>query len=179
MVKALIIIDMSKSYKLDTYNAQEILDNQVKLIDAFNAKNLPVIVVTGDPDAPSNPVMKKLWGNESEDNAKNGLNDLVPEIANAKYSKLIKKAEYDAFLNTDLKDYCDDNDIDELFFCGVYSGACVYFSAAGAAMRHIQPYLITDAASTEKPEWHEKNCNNFKTVIGPLITTDELLNLLN
>lgn len=178
MVKALIIIDMSKSYKLDTYNAQEILDNQLKLIDAFNAKDLPVIVVTGDFDTSSNPVMKKLWGNESEDNEKLGLNDLVSEIANAKYSKLVKKSEYDAFLNTNLKDYCDSNNIDELYFCGVYSGVCVYFSVAGAAMRHIQPYLVTNGASTENADWHKTNCTNFKGVLGPLVTTEELLDLL-
>ena len=178
MVKGLIIIDMSKSYKLDTYNAQEILDNQLKLIDIFNKKNLPVIVVTGDENAEPNPVMVKLWGNETEENAKKGLNELVPEIKNAKYSKLIKKPEYDAFFKTDLEEYCKSKNIDELYFCGVYSGVCVFFSAAGAAMRRIQPYLVTDASSTEKPEWHKRNCENFKELLGPLITTKNLINEL-
>lgn len=179
MVKGLIIIDMSKSYRLDTYNAQEILDNQLKLIDAFNEKNLPVIVVTGDENAKPNPVMLKIWGNENEENKNKGLNDLVPEIVNAKYSKMIVKTQYDSFFRTDLEKYCETNNIDELYFCGVYSGVCVFFSAAGAAMRAIQPYLVTDGASTEKPEWHQKNCDNFKDLLGPLITTNQLLNELS
>ena len=175
MVKGLIIVDMSKSYRLDTYNAQKILDNQVKLIDAFNERRLPVIITTGNPKSKPNPIMIRLWGNESEENEKRGLNSLVPEIANAKCSKLIKKPEYDAFFRTDLEEYCKKKKIDELYFCGVYSGVCVYFSAAGAAMRGIQPYLVTDASSTEHLNWHKRNCDNFKTVLGPLITTKQLL----
>ena len=81
----------------------------------------------------------------------------------------------DAFFRTDLEEYCEKKKIDELYFCGVYSGVCVYFSAAGAAMRGIQPYLVTDASSTEHLNWHKRNCDNFKTVLGPLITTKQLL----
>ena len=165
---------MAKSYRLDTYNAQEILDNQLRLIDAFNEKKLPVIIVTGDKSKP-NPVMVRLWGNESSDLKKRGLDVIVPEIAKAKRTKLIKKSEYDAFFRTDLESFCKKKKIDELYFCGVYSGVCVYFSAAGAAMRGIQPYLVIDAASTEQPSWHKKNCASFKMLLGPLITTKQLL----
>ena len=175
MVKALIIIDMVESYKLDTYNAEEILKNQLRLIDAFNSKSYPVIMVMGDTNAPSNPVMVRLWGNESEEHAKKGIDQLVPELQNSKYSKMIKKPEYDAFFRTDLEEYCKNNNIDELYFCGVYSGVCVFFSAAGAAMRGIQPYLVVDAASSESPEWHERNSENFQVLLGPLITSDDLI----
>lgn len=179
MVKGLIIIDMSKSYRQDTYNAKEILDNQLKLISAFNKKKLPVIIVTGKKKKKSNPVMQRLWGDESEELAKKGLTELVSEIEKAKRSKLIKKEEYDAFFKTDLEKFCKKKKINELYFCGVYSGACVYFSAAGAAMRGIQPHLVIDGASTEKKNWHKDNCNKFKTMLGPLITTKELLKKLD
>ncbi len=110
---------MVKSYKLDTYNAQEILNNQLKLINAFSNKNLPIIVVAGDQKEKSNPVMLRLWGDENKKHKKTGLtnlNELVPEIADAKYSKLILKSEYDAFFRTDLEKYCEENNIDELYF---------------------------------------------------------------
>ena len=179
MVKALIIIDMNKSYRLNTYNSKGILENQLKLIDAFNKKKLPVIVVTGKPRKKPNPVMIKLWGNEDEIFAKKGLDKLVSEIKKAKRTKLIRKPEYDAFFRTDLEEYCKNKNIDELYFCGVYSGVCVYFSAVGAAMRRIQPYLITDASSTESPKWHKKNCASFKQVIGSLVNTKQLLKTLD
>jgi isochorismate hydrolase len=175
MARGLIIIDMVKSYRLDTYNVKEILNNQIKLIDAFNKHKLPVIVVTGDPKAKPNPVMVRIWGNEAKKYKKKGLNKLVPEIAEAKYNKLIKKSQYDAFFKTDLERYCKNKKIDKLYFCGVYSGVCVYFSGAGAAMRRIQPYLVTDASSTESLKLHKKNCIDFKEIIGQLITTKELL----
>lgn len=175
MVKALIIIDMAKSYELDTYNAKEILDNQLKLINTFHKQNLPIILVGGKKDNSPNPVMLKLWGNEDEENERKGLNELMPELLAAPHTKRINKGEYDAFFQTDLEEYCKKENIDELYLCGVYSGVCVYFTGAGAAMRRIQPYLITDAASTEQKSWHKDNCEKFKTVLGPLITTEELI----
>lgn len=178
MVKALIIIDMSKSYKLDTYNATEILDNQLKLIKHFDEKKLPIILVGGKSNGETNPVMVNLWGDETEVYEQRGLNELMPELLNAPYTKRIFKSEYDAFFRTDLEDYCKEKNINELYFCGVYSGCCVLFSAAGAAMRQIQPYLVVDGSSTEQESWHKNNCNKFKTVIGPLITTAELINKL-
>ncbi len=53
------------------------------------------------------------------------------------------------FLRTNLEEYCKKKKINEIYLCGVYSGCCVYFSGAGAAMRGIQPYLVTDASSSE------------------------------
>lgn len=178
MVKGLIIIDMVKSYKKDTYNPKEILANQILLIKKFRMQNLPVIIVKGDERGKINPVMQRLWGDESKKNGKKGLNELVPAIMSAERTKLVKKKEYDSFFRTDLEKYCKKEKIDVLYFCGVYSGVCVYFSAAGAAMRGIQPYLVTDASSTEKPSWHKRNCQNFKTILGPLIKTKELIKLL-
>ena len=177
MVKALIIIDMIKGNTLDIYNSNEIISNQVKLIEEFNKNNLPVIVVTGKSDAEKNPVMQRLWGDEFTDEPEK--KELIPEVANSKHSIIIEKSEYSAFFQTRLEQYCKDNNIDELYFTGVYSGVCVYFSAVDAAYRKIQPYLVTDASTTEKQEWHDRNCNQFETVIGPLIRTEDVIKSLN
>ena len=177
MVKALINIDMIKGNTLDIYNLKEIIYNQVKLIEAFNKHNLPIIVVTGKPNSNTNPVMLRLWGDEFANEPEK--KELIPEIENSKYSIIIEKTEYSAFFETGLEQYCRDNNIDELYFTGVYSGCCVYFSAVDAAYRKIQPYLVTDASTTEKQELHDSNCEQFKSVIGPLIKTQEVIEFLN
>jgi len=176
MVKALIIIDMIKGNTLDIYNPDEIISNQVKLIEEFNKHNLPIIVVTGKSNAKKNPVMQKLWGDEFADEPEK--KELISEIANSKHSIIIEKPEYSAFFQTELEQYCKENNIDELYFTGVYSGCCVYFSAVDAVYRKIQPYLVTDASTTEKQEWHDRNCNQFETVIGPLIKTQKVIESL-
>lgn len=69
----------------------------------------------------------------------------------------------------------------ELYFTGVFSGACVYFSAVDAAQRMIQPYLVTDATGAPRRSMVEKGWNQhtkekFKLMIGPLITTKGIEN---
>jgi hypothetical protein len=49
-----------------------------------------------------------------------------------------------------------------------------------AAYRHIQPYLVTDAAGGPKislvdKDWHKNTCDAFKLMIGSLITTNKLI----
>jgi isochorismate hydrolase len=177
MVKALIIIDMIKGNTLDIYNPKKIIFNQVKLIEEFNKHNLPIIVVTDKLNSKKNPVMIRLWGDEFANEPEN--KELIPEIANSKYSIIIEKTEYSAFFQTKLEQYCKDNNVEELYFTGVYSGCCVYFSAVDAAYRKIQPYLVIDASTTEKQEWHDSNCDQFESVIGPLIKTQEVIESLN
>jgi len=180
MVKALVIIDMIKAAKADAENYEEIIKNQLKLINEFNKNKLPVIIVTGKPRKKKNYVMNKLWGDEDKENKKKGIDKLDSRIEKAKRSKLLKKPEYDVFFQTDFEEYCKKKNIDEVYLCGVYSGCCVYFSGAGAAMRGIQPYLVTDASSGPKKElvskgWNKNTLERFKLLIGPLITTKELI----
>ena len=173
MVKALIIIDMIKGNMKNLYNAKEIINNQLQLIQQFNKRSYPVIIVTGHKRSSSNPVMLRLWGKEFV--GKPHLKELIPKIKNTRKNKIIQKEAYSAFFKTDLEKYCKQNKIKELYFCGVYSGVCVYFSAVDAAYRHIQPYLVSDASSTENKVWHKENSRRFQRVIGPLITTKQLL----
>jgi isochorismate hydrolase len=183
MVKALFIIDMIKAAKADTNNYEGIIKNQLILIDEFNKHKLPVIIVTGKPTKKKNPVMLKLWGNEDKENAKKGLDKLDSRIEKAKRTKLLRKPVYDMFLYTDLEKYCKKKKIDEIYLSGVYSGCCVYFSGAGATMRGIQPYLVTDAAGSPRKDlvsggWNKNTLDRFKLMIGPLITTKELVKKL-
>ena len=180
MVKALFIIDMIKAAKTDTHNYEGIIKNQLKLIDEFNKNKLPVIIITGKPRKKKNQVMLKLWGDEDKVNAKKGLDKLDSRIEKAKRTKLLKKSEYDMFFQTDLEEYCRKKKIDEIYLCGVYSGCCIYFSGAGAAMRGIQPYLVTDAAGGPRKDlvsggWQQNTFKRFKLMIGQLITTKELI----
>ncbi len=173
MAKALIIIDMLKGYFEQIYNPKEILKNQLDLIREFNDAGLQVIIVKGKDREQPNPVMERLWGDEFAGEPEKF--ELIEELKDVKQDLLLEKTEYSAFFRTGLDEFCEKNNITEMYFCGVFSGVCVYFSAVDAAYRKIQPYLVTDASSTSQKKWHVVNCDRFSEVIGPTISTKEVI----
>lgn len=179
MTKALIVIDMLEGYMKDTDNPKKIIRNIVKLIKEFKKRKKKVILSVPDFNySIKNPVMIKLWGEEFKDDLQG--RKLIKELSNFKYDKIVKKHEYSAFYDTDFEKYCTGNKIDELYFTGVFSGCCVLFSAVDSAYRHIQPYLVTDAAGGPKKllvdkDWHKNTRDTFKLMVGPLITTNKLV----
>lgn len=179
MTRALIIIDMLARDVHKLYNRKTILKNQVALMRAFTERMEKVILVggpkSGVPRKKLNPVMRKLWGNEnSQDPSKNKV---IPALLGEHFDLYIDKPEYSAFFKTKLAQYCKQNKINELYFCGIYAGCCVYFSAADAAMRGIQPYLVIDAVASPSPKRTKMNADNFKTFIGPVVKTSELIRM--
>ncbi|MGD2251227.1 MAG: isochorismatase family cysteine hydrolase [Candidatus Methanofastidiosia archaeon] len=182
MVKALVIIDMLQGYMKDTDNPEEVIENQIKLIKEFKNHNLPVILSIPDTkQTTQNPVMFRLWGQEFKDDPEG--KKLIKELTEVEYDNVVQKSEYSAFYKTDLEKYCKQNNIDEMYFTGVFCGCCVFFSAVDAAYRHIQPYLVRDAAGSPRKSlvsegFRRETLEKFETTIGPLVTTEELINNL-
>lgn len=178
-MKALIIIDMFVRDVKKRKDKNKLISNQLQLIKAFKNSKQKVILVGGDKSGKfklnHNPVMVKLWGQEASKNPEE--NKIVPELLASEYDYYIVKSEYSAFYKTRLEKIIRKERITELYFAGLYAGVCVYFSAADAAMRGIQPYLISDASSSSDKKTH-KNQRRFKTALGPVILTSELLRKL-
>ncbi len=176
MVKALIVIDMMQGYMKDVYRKDVVKKNLLRLMDTFRKNNLPVILAIPDPEV-KNPVMIRLWGDETEDNP--DVLKPIPEIKDYKFDKVIRKGNYSSFYKTELGKYCKKKEIDEIFFTGVFSSCCVFFSAIDAAYREIQPYLVIDAVGGSKRDlakgWKENTMKRFELMIGPLKTTEETI----
>ena len=171
-MKALIIIDMLEGYAQQVYNREEVVANQLALIGAFRTRGFPIVIVSADLSAP-NPVMVRLWGVEFADEPEKAR--LIGELENVEGATYFSKAEYSAFFRTPLESFCEEHGIDELFFCGYASGVCVFFSAVDAAMRRILPVLVSDASTTNERSWHEKTCERFEEVLGPVMDTQQIL----
>jgi len=179
MAKALIVIDMLRGYMKNTDDPRKIIRNQIKLIEAFKKKNCKVILALPDFESGyKNPVMIRLWGEEFKDDPEG--KKLVPELEQFKFDKIVKKKEYSAFYRTDLERYCKNSKIGELYFTGVYCGACIFFSAVDAAYRQIQPYMVIDATGCPKKSLvginsEKETYKRFKLMIGLLIKTNKLI----
>lgn len=178
---------MIQAYSKDIYNDKKIVSNQLKLIDAFKKKKLSVILaVPGKgikPMKEDNSISLYLWGDElkGDDKRKKGKKkiDLIPELQEIKWDKIIKKPEYSSFFNTDLEKYCKSKKISELYLCGIYSGVCVHYTGIDAQYRRIWPILVSDGSTTFKPTAHKKNCENFAEMVGKVYTTKKILNELH
>lgn len=170
---------MLKGYMKDTDNPKQVIQNIKRLVAAFKKKKYKIILsVPNFNRKKKNPVMIKLWGEEFKDDPEGQM--LVKDLRKIKFDKLLKKEEYSAFYNTDLEAYCKKNKIDELYLTGVFSGCCVLFTGVDAAYRHIQSYMVSDAAGGPRKtlvstDWHKRTLENFKLMIGPIVTTKEVL----
>ncbi len=179
MTEALIVIDMLKGYMKDTDNSKKVINNILKLIKAFNKNGKKVIIsVPKFGSKRKNPVMIKLWGEEFKDDLES--QKVVKEFSKFKFDKKIEKLEYSAFFKTDLEKYCKKNNITDLYFTGVFSGCCVYFSAIDSAYRMIQPHLVSDASGGPKRSlvnkgWQQDTIKRFKLMAGPVTTTTKLI----
>lgn len=179
-MKALIIIDMFVKDVKKRKGKNKLVSNQLKLMKAFRDARQKVILVGGEKSGKfklnQNPVMVRLWGQEASRNPEE--NKLVPELLASEYDYYVVKSEYSAFYKTRLEKICRKEKITELYSAGLYAGVCLYFSAADAAMRGIQPYLISDASGSSDEKTHTINQRRFKTALGPVISTSGLLKKL-
>ena len=184
MTKALIIIDMINADVPKRADKNELIKNQLKLIRAFQKRKYPVILTGGTIECDFNPVTHRLYGDEyagKNDDPKQAAKeesydiDIIEELQNTKPDKIIRKCEYSAFYNTELDQYCKNKKISDLYFCGISSGCCVYFTAVDALYRKIQPNLITDASGSDNEKKHKQNAENFNSLIGPVLKTEQLL----
>jgi len=179
MAKVLIVIDMVEGYMKDTDNPDKIIGNISRLILAFKKKGNKVILSKPQfGNKRRNPVMIRLWGEEFKNDP--GSQKLVKGLSKFKFDKKIEKVEYSYFFKTDLEKYCRKHNITDLYFTGVFSGCCVFFSAVDSAHRVIQPHLVTDASGGPKKSlvnknWQQDTFKRFELMIGPVITTKTLI----
>lgn len=187
MVKALIVIDMFVKDIRGRFDEKELISNQIKLIKKFKELHLPIIFTGAKFGTEPNPVYDKLWGDEYGDESKSEEEAseirhknlaIIPELINIGCDKFIEKEMYSAFFNTDLEQYCKDQNITELYFAGVSGGCCVHYTAVDAMYRKIQPIMITDATSSPDIETHKNNIEDFNVFIGPSMTTEDVLKSL-
>lgn len=187
MVKALIIIDMIQAYSKDINHDRKIVNNQLKLVKAFQKKKSPVILAVPGRGIKKmkkdNPISLYLWGDELEGDNKREegekLQDLIKELRNIKWDKRIGKPEYSCFFNTGLEKYCKAKKISELYICGIYSGCCLHYTGIDAQYRRIWPILVSDASTARGLNIHKKNCKDFAQMVGKVLTTKQVLQSLH
>lgn len=173
-MKALLVIDMQEEGMKGLYKKVEIVKNILKLIDKFNSKNYKVIQSKVWITDPKKTSMTKLWPNEGIANTKGA--EIILELKDKKFDKIIKKTNYSAFFGTQLDNYLKKNKVKELYIVGIHSGCCILFTGVDAYYRNYDVFFVKDAISSAGGKKSVINgLKNFEMFCGKTISTSQLI----
>ncbi len=176
-MKALLVIDMQKgdehTFK-NLYNKDKMIKNISKLIEVFKKNKQKVIQIKIWIKNPEKTSLSKKFPQVGI--AKTKEAEIIDELKNKDYDKIIKKTNYSSFWNTDLNEYLKKNKIKELYLTGIHTGCCILFTAVDAFYRGYDVYVVEDAVSSvSDKEGIKKKIEKIKELIGESISTEELI----
>ncbi|KAA5544852.1 cysteine hydrolase family protein [Adhaeribacter rhizoryzae] len=142
MSKALIIIDIQKDYfkggAMELHNPVEASENAKQVLEKFRNNNEIVIHIQHLAAAPEiGFFLPNTQGAEIHENVK-------PKEG----EKVITKYTPNAFLNTDLLEYLQANNITELIFTGMMTQMCIDATVRAAKDYGFECTVIGDACAT-------------------------------
>lgn len=91
---------------------------------------------------------------------------------------ILEKHQYDAFYGTNLDDVLKKNKVSTLVICGVMTNLCCETTLRTAFVKGYHPVLPIDATAAYNRKLHLATFSNLAFGFAPVITVDELINLL-
>ncbi len=174
---ALVLIDLQngvvKLPPADVVN--DILQNVVKLVDAFHIAGLPVIVVNVNPayskfstsrkDAP--PTNKAFFEGDSL--------DIIPEIKTEPGDIFITKHTWGAFYETPLDEELKKRNITGIVLAGISTSIGVEGTARQASELGYNITFAKDAMTDSAPEAEERSLKYIFPRLGEVGNTNEII----
>ena len=172
-MKALLVVDMIHDFvdgKFRSEGAKKIISVVKKLIEKFRREGM--VIYLRDSHTPHDPELK-VWG----EHAMSGTwgSQIVEEIKPREGDVVIEKRTFDGFLFTSLEKILCDNNVEEVFICGVATNICVQHTVFGAFARGFEVSVVEDACSGTTEEEHRYSLRYMKNVYGArIVRSDEL-----
>lgn len=175
-VTALIVIDLQNGiagYPL-IHPLSEIIERTRELIDAFRAKNLPVVLVNVAGRAPG----RTEQGPRSSLTFTEGWTELLPELGRQPSDIVVTKRSWGAFATTDLEAQLKAKRVTHVVVAGVATSVGVEATARQAYEQGFHVTLALDAMTDGSMEAHEHSVRNIFPRLGETGTTQEIISLL-
>ena len=174
---ALLILDMQKYFLEPSSHAYvpsapAILPNLKALIDAYAQHRLPIIF-TQHLNTPEDAGSMQTWWHDLID-PHNPLSTITDQFDLSK-GTLIKKTQYDAFYNTDLKELLRGNDVRQVVICGVMTHLCCETTARSAFVRGFDVYFTIDGTATYNQDFHLATLMNLSHGFATPVLASEIL----
>lgn len=174
---ALLVIDMQnfffdKSNHAYIPSMQAIIPKVKNLQNAFLTNNLMVRQLQHGNDLNNGKQMLNWWGNINA--ADNPLSEIIPDIKNPKIP-IIKKAQYDVFLDTDLEQQLQAHHITQVVITGVMTHLCCETTARAAFTRGVEVFVVVDGMATYNEDFHFASLLNLAHGFALPVLAEELL----
>jgi nicotinamidase-related amidase len=152
-----------------------------KLMNGFNTLGGKIFSIQSDYDIENyngyykekraqkryaNTALTGTWGHEL-------YNLVLPEN-----SIILEKHYFDAFYETNLDELLKQNNIEQIFLCGVNADVCVTHTAIGGAWRGYHTYLIEDLTETVSQNKEQAVEYLARIVDVQLVQSEEVVSLL-
>ncbi|MCH1920746.1 isochorismatase family protein [Shewanella sp. A3A] len=171
---ALIVIDLQHGIvQLPLcHPVQPVIDQCVSLINAFRAKQQPVVLVNVDA-APAGRTDLGVGGKYSDEFAK-----LLPELNVQASDILITKSNWGAFINTDLHQQLQAQGVTQVVVVGIATAIGVESTARQAFELGYHVTIAVDAITDLNIDTHNNSVQRIFPKLGETGTTAEVLQLL-
>lgn len=174
---ALFILDM-QSYFLEPSShafipsAAAIVPGLQKLVDAYFAKDLPVIFTQHLNTSQDAGSMSTWWRDTIS--IDNPLSAIIPEFS---YSKrfVLRKSQYDAFHATNLEEKLHQRRVTQVVICGVMTHLCCETTARAAFVRGFEVYFAIDGTATYNIHYHQASLLNLAHGFATPVLVTEML----
>lgn len=168
---ALVVIDLQQGIVSQAMvpPAAEIVARAVRLIAAFRARGLPVVLVNVAGRSPSRVESSTPF------NPPANWATLVPELDVQPTDILVTKYNVGAFYGTGLDRELRRGGVTQIFLCGISTSSGVEATARNAYDRGYNVVSVTDAMSETNPEAHEHAIRVQLPKISEITSVDEVL----
>jgi nicotinamidase-related amidase len=135
------------------------------LLDLARGSGMKV-VFTQDTHSDGDPEWE-IWGEHCREGSWGW--QVVDELAPREDEAIVRKPRYDAFYGTQLEHMLRQWGVDTLIICGTVANICVFYTAAGAAMRWFNVVVPKDCISSFNVFDMEASLSQTATLLGEVV----------
>ena len=174
---ALIVIDLQQGIVgiPVAHPIEGVIANSRRLIDAFRARNLPVVLVNVNGRPPGRT--QESPGGSAAFPA--GWDELIAELEPQPGDLLVTKQTRSAFPRTGLADRLKSHGVTQVFVAGVSTSGGVESTVRDAHEEGFHAVAVVDAMTDPTADRHEHSVTKIFPRIAETGTTDEILGLLD
>jgi len=175
---ALIVVDLQNAIRsfATVTPVDEVVAVTSRLVEAFRARELPIVWVTVSGGAPGRTESVRTAG--ARLSVENGL-DVIAELGRQPHDLGVVKRTWGAFTGTDLDEQLRAQGVTQVVVAGIATSAGVESTARHAHELGYNVTLATDAMTDRSAEAHDYVTTTVFPRIGETGTTDEIIALLD
>lgn len=172
---ALIVVDLQKGVAnlLPASAFDEVVRHAHELLEAFRARNLPVVLVNVAGGAPGRTEQSRTLTDLPAD-----WTELLPQLDPQPTDHRLTKRTWGAFTHTDLEAHLRSLSVTQVVIAGVATSIGVESTARQAYELGFNVTLAIDAMTDISPEAHHNCLTRMFPRLGETGTTGQILDLL-